>query len=107
MIPTYVYHNYFINVHTIEGLCIFFSSQNGLLLFSAMLKQLKPRSNATSSLKPAPWIIFQFSINLSLFLVSAAHIVYAGISQGVLGNVEDIKWHADKIISSSEARLSH
>lgn len=48
----------------------------------------------------------KFSINLSLFLISAAHIVYAGISQGVLGNVEDIKWHAD-IISSSEARLSH
>lgn len=49
---------------------------------------------------------FPVSINLSLLLISAAHLVYAVISQGALGNVEDTEWHADEIILRSEARLS-
>ena len=32
--------------------------------------------------------------------------MYAGISQGALGNVEDTERHADEIILTSEARLS-
>lgn len=50
---------------------------------------------------------FPVSINLSLLFISAAHLMYAVISQGALGNVvEDTEWHADEIILSSEARLS-
>ena len=49
---------------------------------------------------------FPVSINLSLLFISAAHLVYAVISQGALGNVEDTERHADEIILTSEARLS-